>query len=276
MRVLLLPFLLLPLLGQDFDSNFEKMITEINRGRFDKAMMQLFPVQSGIRAKTDGKPPQMDPGLMARMREMDNTGAVLSTIALVRSQIEAKNFEDAGLHSMLLGMGLSGLWNKVPAFKKLDYAKQDLEESPPRQRELDLRKLGYAAVDANEWALARKTATEIIQIADGKDYMGPDPGAAKHSALTIRGLAELGMGDLLAAEKSMLDSMKVRTESGMRLMGPNFRLARALLAKGRKQSVDQFLALVAESSWRDSSKVEQWRKDLAAGKEPDLPRYSGF
>jgi hypothetical protein len=276
MRIFLLPLLLLTVYGQEFDSNFEKMITEVNRGRFDKAMQQLFPVQAGIRAQTDGKPPQMDAGLMARAREMDNTGAVLSTLALVRSQITAKNYEEAALHSMLLGMGLSGLWNKVPAYKKLDYAKQDLEESPPHQRELELRKLGYAAVDANEWDLARKTATEIIRIADSKDYMGPDPGAAKHSALTLRGLAELATGDLVSAEKSLLASMKVQTESGMRIMGPNFRLARALLSKGRKQSVDQFLALVAESSWRDSSKAEQWRKDLAAGKEPELPRYSGF
>lgn len=271
-RALLL--MALPLVAQDIDGNFDKMLVEVNRGRFDKAMQQLFPVQTMIREKTNGKFPKMDAGLMARMREMDNTSAVLSTIALVRSQVAAKNFEEASIHSMLLGMGLSGLWTRLPAFQKLNFAKQDLEEAKPAVRELELRKLGYAAVDASEWDTARKAAAELLESTAKKDYAGTDPGTIRHSALTIRGLCELGQGDVVAAEKTLLESMRVRSESMMRMMGPNFRLASALLAKGRKQSVDQFLQLVAVSNWRDSSKAEQWRTELAAGKEPELPRFS--
>jgi hypothetical protein len=171
-------------------------------------------------------------------------------------------------------MGLSGLWNKVPPFQRLNFAKQDLEAALPHQKPLELKKVGYAAVDASEWDTAKKTAAELIAIASKKDFMGPDPGTLKHSALTIRGLAELGLSDVASAEKTLVESMKVQGESVMRMIGPSFRLANELLAKGRRSAVDQFLVLVSESVWRDSSKADQWRKELAADKIPDMPRFS--
>lgn len=266
--------LAMPLVAQDYTSNFDKMLFEINRTRYDKALTQLFPLQSAIRENLDGKPMKFDPSLRSRMSQMADTTAVLSTIALLQSQMAAKQYEDAQSHAMLIGMGLSGLWSKLPAYQRLNFAKQDLEEAPAHQKPLELRKLGYAAADAGEWDAAKKAAAELIAIVDKKDFMGPDPGTLKHSALTIRGLAELGLNDVSTAEKTLVESMKVRGESVMRMIGPSFRLANELLTKGRRTAVDQFLVLVGESVWRDSSKAEQWRKELAADKLPDLPRFS--
>jgi|GEM_PF-1115623 len=268
-------FLALPLLAQDLDSNFEKMLTEVNRNRFDKALMNLFPIQSMVREKTGGKFPQLDAGERSRMREMDSTGAVLSTIALLRSQVESKNYETASVQAMLVGLGLSSLWARVPAYQKVNYAKEDVEAAPPPLKDAELKKLGYALIDANEWDLANKTASELLTNTEKKTNAGLDPGALRHSALTIRGLAELGQGNVLAAEKTLVDSMKVRGEFMIRNAGPNFRLAKDLLAKGRKQAVDQFLVLVGESVWKDSAKATEWRKDLAAGKEIDFGRWNG-
>jgi hypothetical protein len=265
----------MPLLAQDLDSNFEKMLSELNRNRFDKALVNLFPIQSMLREKTGGKFPELDAGERSRMREMDDAGAVLSTIALLRSQVESKNYEPASVQAMLVGMGLSGLWMRVPAYKKLNFAKEDLEAAPPPLRDAELKKVGYAAIDASEWELAKKTAADLIASTEKKSSSGLDLGALRHSALTIRGLAELGQGNLAAAEKSLVDSMKVKGEMMLRNSGPNFRLAEELLAKGRKQAVDQFLVLVGESVWRDSAKAAEWRKDLAAGKEVDFGRYNG-
>lgn len=264
----------LPLMAQESDVNFDKILTEINRGRFDKALTQLFPVQSMIRENLNGKQPKMHAGLVARMMDVGRTSAVLSTIALVRSQVLSENFEEASVHAMLIGMGLSGLWTRVPAYQKLNFAKQDVEEAKGPMKDPELRKLGYAAAEASEWDTARKAAAELMGSTEKKDFMDLDPGTLRHSALAIRGLCELGQGDILAAEKTMIDSMKVRGENSMRMMGPSFRLANALLANGRKQSVSMFLQLVAESNWRDSGKAEQWEKDLAACKEPELPRFS--
>jgi len=228
-----------------------------------------------LREKTGGKFPELDAGERSRMREMDNTSAVLSTIALLRSQVESKNYEPASVQAMLVGMGLSGLWMRVPAYQKLNFAKEDLAADDPPLRDGALKKLGYAAIDASEWELAKKTAAELLASTEKKPYIGLDPGALRHSALTIRGLAELGQGSLVVAEKTLVDSMKVRGEIMIRNNGPNFRLAKDLLAKGRKQAVDQFLVLVGESVWRDSAKAAEWRKDLAAGKEIDFGRYNG-
>jgi hypothetical protein len=267
--------LAMPLLAQDLDSNFDKMLTELNRNRFDKALVNLFPIQSMLREKTGGKFPELDAGERSRMREMDNTSAVLSTIALLRSQVDSKNYETASVQAMLVGMGLSGLWMRVPPYQKLNFAKEDVEAAAPPLKDGELKKLGYAAIDASEWELAKKTAAELIASTDKKPYAGLDPGALRHSALTIRGLAELGQGNVVAAEKSLVESMRVRGEMMIRNSGPNFRLANDLLAKGRKQAVDQFLILVGESVWRDSAKAAEWRKDLAAGKEIDFGRYNG-
>jgi hypothetical protein len=266
--------LAMPLMAQDLTTNFDKMLFEINRTRYDKALTQLFPVQRVILENLSGQRPKFDPSLQSRMNQMADTTAVLSTIALLRSQLDAKQFEEAQSHAMLVGMGLSGLWSKVPPYQRLNFAKQDVEEAAPHQKTLELRKLGYAAVDASEWDTAKKTAAELIAITSRKDFVGPDPGTLKHSALTIRGLAELGLSDVASAEKTLLESMKVQGESVMRLTGPSFRLANELLAKGRRRVVDQFLVLVSESVWRDSSKADEWRKELAADKMPDLPRFS--
>jgi len=272
---MLLPLLIaLPLMAQEFDTNFDKMLFEINRSRYDKALHQLFPLQAHIRSKLDNKPIKVDETVAAQMGQMRNTTAVLSTIALLRTQVESNQFEQAQVQAMLVGMGLSGLWAELPAYQRLNFAKEDLAQAISGTRPLELRKLAYAAVDAEDWQTARSASVELIALVESKDYKGGDPGTLKHSALTVRGLADLAKGDIAAAEKAIVDSMRVRTEELMRLSGPSFRLAIELLAKGRRTAVDQFLILVSESTWRDSSKAGEWRKELAAGKTPDFPRFS--
>lgn len=268
-RILLL--MAMPLLAQEFDSNFETMLTELNRGRFDKALNQLFPVQRMLTEKSGGKYPTLDAGQRSRMGEMRNTTAVLSTIAVLKTQIEAKQYSEAQISALLVGLGLSGLWTQVPVYQRLNYAKQDVAEASPHIRMLEQRKLAYVAIEAKEFELARQIAAELITMADRKDFRGPDPGELKNSALTIRGLAEFESGDVAASERTLLESARVRGEMMMRETGPRFGLAQKLLDKGRVQVVDQFLALVAESVWRDSSKAEQWRKELAAGKLTAFP-----
>lgn len=243
----------LSLIAQDFDSNFDTMLIEVNHSRFDKALAQLFPVQSEIRLTLRNRFPTMDAGLRSRLLEMSNSNAVLSTIAVLRTQMAAKNYEDANAQAFLLGYGLSGLWAKVPPYRKFDYAKSDFKESPDANT---LRMLGYAAIDAREWAAARKASSDLLAM--------PQP--SRQSALTIRGLAELGQGNLLAAEKTLLESGKAPAGAA----GPNLRLVRALLDLKKQAIVDQFLAALEQSSWAQNSKATDWRKDLAAGRTPDF------
>ncbi len=273
--MLLLLLLALPMMAQDLDADFAKAIEEINQGRFDRAAVKLSPVQSLIYQKNGGKFPTFDARMRSRMNEMGTTAAVLTTIALLKSQMEAKNFEEAGTQMTLVSMGLARLWSQVPANQKLNYAKQDIEGADVWMKEGLTRKLGYAAVDVGEWETAKKAATEMIVMSEQKDYRGSDPGMLKHSALTFRGLAEFGLSVMAAADKTLVVSMRVRGEMVMRSWGPSFRLAQLILKNGRKQAVDEFLVLVGESVWRESSKAADWRKELAAGKVPNFGGWSG-
>ena len=273
--MLLLLLLALPMMAQDLDADFAKAIEEINQGRFDRAAVKLSPVQSLIYQKNGGKFPTFDARMRSRMNEMGTTAAVLTTIALLKSQMEAKNFEEAEPQMRLVNAGLSRLWFQVPANQKLNYAKQDIEGANAWIKDGLVRKLGYAAVDVGEWETAKEAANEMIVMSEQKDYRGLDPGMLKHSALTIRGLVEFGLSDMAAADKTLVESMRVRGEMIMRSSGPSFRLAQLLLKNGRKQAVDEFLVLVGESVWRESSKVADWRKELAAGKVPNFGGWSG-
>ncbi len=270
--MLLLMLLALPLVAQNFSLNYDQTIVEINSGRYDKALRQLLPVQVMIREKTAGKFPAMDLDIV---NQMDTAGAVLGKFALFQVQLQQEQYEEANATGMLIGLGLSRLWAKVPAYQKLDFAKQDLVVATPQLRDQGLKTVGYAAIDAGDWELASKTALELIASVDKKEQRGMPSGASRHSAITVQGLAQLGMNNIAGAEKSLIASMKVPGETALRNAGPNFRLAIELLAKGKIQVVDQFLVLVGSSVWRESSKAAEWRKDLAAGKEVLLPKYNG-
>lgn len=264
--------LMLFLFAQNFDSNYRQTLIEINSGRYDKALRQLLPMQVMLREKTAGKFPAMDLDIV---NQMETPGAVLGKFALFQVQLQDEQFEEANATGMLVGLGLSRLWARTPAYQKLDFARQDLAAATPLSRDEGLKGVGYAAVDAGEWELARKTAMELLASSDKKELQKLPSGAIRHSALTIQGLAQLGMNDVSGAEKSLIASMKVRGETSMQNAGPNFRLAIELIDKGRIQAVDQFLVLVGNSVWRGASKAAEWRKDLAAGKEIALPKYSG-
>ena len=273
--MLLLLLLALPMMAQDFEADFAKIVTEINQGRFDKSALSLAPVENVLNQKNGGKFPPLDAEMQSRLREMGNTAAVLNAIVLLKSHLEAKTFADADVQLTLVRRGLGRLWFQVPANQKLNYAKQDVEGAEPWMKEGLVRKLGYAAVDMGEWETAKKAATEMIVMSEQKDYRGSDPGMLKHSALTIRGLVEFGLSDMAAADKTLVESMRVRGEMVMRSSGPSFRLAQLMLKNGRKQAVDEFLVLVGESVWRESSKAADWRKELAAGKVPNFGGWSG-
>ena len=253
MKIAILILCASALSAQEFNPNFDTMLVEVNRSRFDKALVQLFPVQNEIRLQLKNKFPPLDAGLRGRIKEMANASAVLSTVALLRARMTARDYEDANAQAFLLGIGLSGLWATVPAYRKLDYARQDYSDTPDANT---LRLLGYAAIDALEWATARKASAALLA----------NPKASRQSALTIRGLAELGQGQTAAAEKTLLESAKLPAGAA----GPNLRLVRALFDLNKRAAVDQFLALLEQSVWAQSSKATDWRKDLAAGRTPDF------
>lgn len=273
MRAIAFLLALVPVMGQEFEPKFDRMITEINRGRFDKALNETFPIQTEIRKRATVAP-ALDAGLRQRMNEMNNTTAVISAIALLRRQVAEEKWDDAQISSFFVGMGLSRLWSDLPAHQRLNFAQEDLKEGKPGSREMDLRRVGFTAVEAEDWDAAKSSVAALLALVDQRG--GTDPGMLYQATLTLRGLLELHNGDVPAAERSLVDSMKVPGEIGMRTLGPNFKLAIALLERNRRQPVDQFLALVQGSTWREASRAADWRKQLAAGEPVLMPRHNMF
>ena len=176
--MLLLLLLALPMMAQDLDADFAKAIEEINQGRFDRAAVKLSPVQSLIYQKNGGKFPTFDVRMQSRMQEMGTTAAVLTTIALLKSQMEAKNFEEAGTQMTLVSMGLARLWSQVPANQKLNYAKQEIEGADVWMKEGLTRKLGYAAVDVGEWETAKKADRKSTRLNSSHERRSRMPSSA--------------------------------------------------------------------------------------------------
>jgi hypothetical protein len=250
------------LAGQSFDSNFDRMVQEINRYRFDRALEELLPVQGHLREKSGGKLPEMDAGLVSRMREMGSPPAVLSAVALLRRHVEREEYAEAHFQAILAGLGLSALWSEMPAFRRLDFLREDLRAAQGAAALALRKKVGYVAVEAREWDLA-------LELAKGLEA------EAKHTSWTIRGLVALAGGDEGAAEKALLESMKGVTGLAMRDGGPNLLLANQMLQFGKKQVVGEFLKLVEASVWRNSQQAMEWRTQLEAGKEVDFGRWNG-
>ncbi len=245
--------------AQDFD----RLLAELNRGRYDKALEELFPAQQLIREKAAGKTPKLDAGQIAQMREMRSPAAVTTMVALLRSQIEREDFESAMVSGMLAGLGLAGLWTEVPAYRKLDYARKDLEAAPAERRAFFERKVGFAAVAAGEFTQAAATAKQLIERAKSS--------YERHSALTLKGLTELGAGNLGGAESALLESMRVPGDLQLRDLGPDFRLAQALAEKGRTAVVGEFLNLAEKAVWKQASKVAGLRRQIEGNEPPDWP-----
>jgi hypothetical protein len=250
------------LAGQSFDGNFDRMVLEINRYRFDRALEELLPVQAHLREKSGGKLPDMDAGLVSRMREMGSPPAVLSAVALLRRHLEREEFAEAHFQAVLAGLGLSALWSEMPAFRRLDFLREDLRAAHGASALALRKKVGYVAVEAREWDLALQLAKDL-------------EAEAKHTSWTIRGLVALARGDEGAAERALLESMKGVTGLAMRDGGPNFLLASQLLQIGKKQVVGEFLKLVEGSVWRNSQRAAEWRTQLEAGQEVDFGRWNG-
>jgi hypothetical protein len=254
----------LPAPAQDFD----RLLRELNRGRYDRALEELFPAQRLIRDKTAGKVAQLDAGQMAQMREMRNPAAITSTVALLRLQMEREDFESALVSAMMAGLGLAGLWTEVPAYRKLDYAREDLAEAPAGRRAFHERQMGFAAVEAKEYGLAAAMAKDLLAKADSA--------YARHSALTLKGLAELGGGQVETAEAVLLDSLRGIGDLLLRDLGPDFRLARALVERGRTAAVGEFLKLAEKTVWKQAARAAALRRQIETGEPPDWPPAPKF
>jgi hypothetical protein len=244
------------LFGQD--GAFDDAIQAINRGRYDLAAKSLAPVQRTVREKA-GVNPIVSEDLARRMRQIDSTPALMSSLALLRSYVESANWEDANGQAVIVGYGLGVLWARVPAYVKLEAAKGDLLTAANRNDALVT--LTQAAMSAEDFPAAAEAARELAAKAKG---------AAQHEGAITLGLLAIREGNANQAETYLLQSGRVEADAILKQRGPRMSLAAALVESGRRSVVLKFLVDVEKWGWREGPKLLLWREELLAGKIPDF------
>lgn len=170
-----------------------------------------------------------------------------------------------------------------------DITRNTLEESPNEILKAVLPglqlDLAMAALEAGEPELAKKQATETL----GNTRPGGwDYGNVTHNANQILGRCALREGKLADAKKHLLAAGATPGSPQLDSFGPQMQLAGELLDRGEKETVLQYLDLVArfwanpdERTEAASKRVarehlellESWKKQVRAGKIPDHAKW---
>lgn len=155
-----------------------------------------------------------------------------------------------------------------------------LEGSPSEatdqvERYHSLAKMAQVALDAGEDQKARAYAEELLLLSETlpQDW---NYGNAVHDGNRILGHVALKAGDVEGAKSFLLRAGETIGSPQLNSFGPSLSLAKALLARGERDSVVRYLQLCTRF-WEDrSDAVDKWIADIRAGRTPDLNRFLAF
>jgi hypothetical protein len=136
-------------------------------------------------------------------------------------------------------------------------------------RDPRLSQLAKLAVVAGQDAKATQYATVLLDTFKLEGGQSPlAVGGPIHDGNMVLGQVALHKGDKPGAEAYLLKAGASPGSPQMHQFGPNFSLARDLLAAGSKDAVLQYCDEVAKF-WSDP-KLAKWRTAIAAGQTPDF------
>jgi hypothetical protein len=124
-------------------------------------------------------------------------------------------------------------------------------------------------------AEAKSLAEELERLAPqyAKDW---NYGNAVQDFNIVLGRLALKAGDVEAAKKHLLAAGGSPGSPQMNSFGPNMTLARDLLAKGEKKVVLEYFDLCKKFWKLENGKLEEWRKDIEAGRVPDFGAHLAY
>lgn len=137
------------------------------------------------------------------------------------------------------------------------------------------------AMELDELELAKKTAEEMLTL--NTDLKSWNYGNVIHRANTILGRVALRRNDLEKAKQYLIQSGKTPGSPQLNSFGPSFTLARVLLEKGQKETVLEYLDLVAvfwanpeiksppfkKNAEEHAQLLSKWKQQIKDGKIPD-------
>jgi hypothetical protein len=117
---------------------------------------------------------------------------------------------------------------------------------------------------------ARRFATDMLVLDDKYSRGNPEKanGDAVHDGHLVLGRLVLDEGQVEEAKRHLVAAGQSTGSPVLDSFGPNMSLARHLLEKGEQEAVLQYFDL-CRKFWR-SEKLDEWTKDIQAGRIPDF------
>lgn len=144
------------------------------------------------------------------------------------------------------------------------------EPMDPVTRVSLLRSLADVAARAEQWQKAEYYAQELLKLASRPVFVFDQDADGIHTAHTVLGKVALHKGDVTAAKKHLLDSARVPGSPVLSSFGPDFTLAKALLQRGERQTVLEYLNL-CERFWQyGRDRLAEYRRTIEKGGIPDF------
>lgn len=119
---------------------------------------------------------------------------------------------------------------------------------------------------------ARQFATDMLLL--DEKYSRGDPekanGDVVHNGHMVLGLIALEEGQTEEAKQHLLEAGKSTGSPVLGSFGPNMGLAKALLEKGEQEAVLQYFKLCRDFWGSGKKKLDEWTKEVYAGRIPDF------
>lgn len=152
---------------------------------------------------------------------------------------------------------------------RLHKLKDLLAQAGTYQRYILLDTAAKTAFELGQYDQATAYAQELIALAakfqDDWNYS-----SAVHNANIIMGRTALLKNDINSAKQFLLAAGKVPYSKILDNHGADLQLAGALLARGQREIVSQYLRDCTRLWPHDRDRLEHWRQQVAEGKNPNL------
>jgi hypothetical protein len=167
---------------------------------------------------------------------------------------------------------LDGTIDPAAAAKALAHYEAALRLTNDDQRYYGLSDVADAAYHAGQAARAREAADELLRRAAERprDW---NFGNAIHDGHRILGHLELDAGHVDAAKRHLLDAGATPGSPQLDSFGPELTLAQALLDRGERDVVIEYLKLTSKFWKTRGAAVDRWIAEITAGGSPRLNRF---
>lgn len=126
------------------------------------------------------------------------------------------------------------------------------------------------AARAKQWQKAKRYAQQLLRTPSIPLISRRPDADARHVAHIVLGKVALAQGDVKSARRHLLEAAKVEGSPVLSSFGPDFSLARALLQRGERQVVLEYLDLCEKFWLSGKNLLNRYRQAIREGRIPDF------